>query len=108
MAQDSETAKERDKYKLRAHLQEDRITELESEVSALKDSVRWIPVSEEPPKIPYGHSKEYLAVTGRGNTAVCKWAFGDWYASMNGSGPRRDITYWRDFPLPPVEQEKSQ
>ena len=35
MAQDSETAKERDKYKLRAHLQEDRITELERALAIL-------------------------------------------------------------------------
>ena len=34
MAQDDETAKERDQYKLRAHLQEDRISELEAIIEA--------------------------------------------------------------------------
>lgn len=34
MAQDDETAKERDQYKLRAHLQADRIAELETIIKA--------------------------------------------------------------------------
>ena len=37
MAQDSEIAKDRDKYQLRAHLQAERIEELEAENKALRE-----------------------------------------------------------------------
>ena len=40
MAQDSEMAKERDKYKLRAHLQEQRIAKLEAENKRLREALK--------------------------------------------------------------------
>ena len=46
MAQDSETAKERDKYKLRAHMQPERIKELEAGIQAVAEKAQDSPPSE--------------------------------------------------------------
>jgi len=89
----------------RCRLVDKCITELESEVSALKESVRWIPCSERLPEPGVNvlvwdwiFKKTVLAYVGK----ITKT---DWWGTghMLSCPPKE----WMPLPLPPVEQEKA-
>ena len=84
----------------------ERITELECEVSVLKESVRWIPVSE-PPEC----GEKVLIPAMFGEVEIVRYLNGKWYDNngclrVNLSGNPLPPKVWRHMPLPPVEPEE--
>ena len=77
----------------------DRITELESEASALKESGRWTPVSERlSPRLERvlcvgKYSKKSFVATCQKN------------GSYSVSGAHVNVTHWTHLPSPPVEND---
>jgi len=77
---------------------------LQAEVAALKDSVRWIPVSE-PPEC----GEKVLIPAMFGEVEIARYLNGKWYDNngclrVNLSGNPLPPKVWRHMPLPPVEQ----
>ena len=81
------------------------IAELESEVSALKESGRWISVNKELPK-------DAKPVLVHGGAAHYSHKYKAWFTNMERDNFGEylpilwEVTHWMYFPLPPVEQGK--